>query len=54
MHCQPLATLQVGTEELRWRMARRAVAGRLVNCYTRKVRGARKQAGRGDYDGCDV
>jgi hypothetical protein len=26
----------VGTEAVRWRMARRAVAGRLVNCYTRK------------------
>jgi pimeloyl-ACP methyl ester carboxylesterase len=26
----------VGTEGVRWRMARRAVAGRLVNVYTRK------------------
>lgn len=26
----------VGTEAVRWRMARRAVAGRLVNVYTRK------------------
>ena len=26
----------VGTEALRWRMARRAVAGRLVNVYTRR------------------
>ncbi|KAI3426087.1 hypothetical protein D9Q98_008055 [Chlorella vulgaris] len=26
----------VGTEAVRWRMARRAVAGRLVNCFTRK------------------
>lgn len=26
----------VGTEGVRWRMARRAVAGRLINCYSRK------------------
>lgn len=32
----PCLPPQVGTEELRWRMARRAVAGRLLNCYTRK------------------
>jgi hypothetical protein len=26
----------VGTDGVRWRMARRAVAGRLINCYTRR------------------
>ena len=26
----------VGTERVRWRMARRAVAGRLINCYSKK------------------